>query len=627
MAYAQQHTTKKTTHKKALQSYEAAQQALRQRDTDAALTHLEKALKKDPAFVDAILMRADMLLQRRDYEGAKTGFARALTLAPDYALLAHLLLAEAAWGMQDYATVVEHATLYLEKGQPSEKRKAGAERLLQNARFAKDAVSRPVPFEPKRLDETVNTERPEYLPSLTADGQILVYTTRTSPRNEDIYYSTKTDTGWAVGQPLTVLNSIYNDSSPSIAADGQSMVFARNDERNNFDLYYAQRSEGRWEEPERLPAPISTDAWESQPCLSADGQELYFVSNRGGGKGKLDLWISAQQADGSWGKPTNMGANINTPYNEQAPFLHPDGQTLYFMSKGHPGMGAYDLYLSRRQDDGSWATPTNLGYPINTPNNEGALIVDLTGQTAYFDTDQEDPTGRIREMGNADLYTFVLPEPVRPLPATYVRVRVLDAGTLRPLPADLVFTRLNQNKKHVSIRANNDGVGLVVLPLGEDYGLRVDRPGYLFHSENFALKEMASRQDPFELEIRLNKVPAPGEVLSGEPIVLKNVFFDSGSAELLPASVGELQSLAELLETYPQIKILISGHTDNVGQIEDNLQLSTDRAKAVYDYLLEAGIAASRLSYQGFGEGRPIADNETPEGRQLNRRTTFEVVE
>jgi outer membrane protein OmpA-like peptidoglycan-associated protein/tetratricopeptide (TPR) repeat protein len=615
--------------KKTLKLYEEAKGHLNAVRLEEARSALEKTLQKAPDFLDARLMYADLLLQLKQFEQAEAAFKQAIALAPDYAPLAYYFLAQAEFEQGKYREAAANAGRYLSSGKARGNRQGEAARLQANAAFAAEAVENPVPFEPQSLGPNINTARPEYLPSISADGQALVYTTRVQPNDEDIYISYFQDGAWQPGQPVEELNTPYNESSPSISANGKAMVFASNARNNNFDLYYSRLERGRWSKPERLPPPVNTDAWESQPSLSADGSELYFASNRSGGQGQLDIWMSRMTGSGTWSQPENLGAKINTPLNEQAPFIHPDGQTLYFMSKGHPGMGQYDLFLSRREADGSWGEPQNLGYPINTPNNEGAMAVSLDGRTAYFDTDRFGPTARNQEMGNADLFAFQLPPAARPLPCTYVKARVRDAETLRPLLAEADFIRLRSQASHLRAKTDAEGSFLAVLPLGEDYALNISKEGYFFHSENFALAQAASQDEPFVLDVRLVPIPLPAAATptAEKPVILKNVFFETGSAALRPESLGELHRLKALLEENPALKIQINGHTDNVGKEEDNLLLSEARAKAVYDYLLGQGIAPGRLRFQGFGPNRPIASNDTPEGRQQNRRTEFQPLQ
>lgn len=626
--HGQDYLTVKDLNKKAEKQYEAAQSHINAGQNAAAIEVLNKLLEKEPSFIDGYLMQADLHLRQRAFAEAESGFETALMLDSTYAPLAYYLLAQAEFEQQKYAEAQIHLKAYFATGKVPQKRMTEARQLLRSAEFAAEAVQNPVPFAPHPLPATINTDRPEYLPSMNANGAFLVYTTRTTPRNEDIFISQWQDSTWSPGQPLEALNTPFNDSSPSLSADGRAMAFARNDRNGNFDLYYARQENGSWQDPERLPAPVNTGGFESQPTLSADGNLLLFVSDREGGFGRLDLWATRRNPDGSWRDPQNLGDMINTPLNEQAPFFHPDGQTLYFMSKGHPGMGQYDLFLARLKPDGSWGRPHNLGYPINTTNNEGALIVSLDGKTAYFDTDQLGPTARTQEMGNADLYTFDLYPEARPQPATYVEATVRDAATKRPLQAKLEFVRLNTQKIHQQGQTDERGQFLVVLPMGQDYALNVSKEGYLFHSENFALSEPTDLTEPYQLIIELRPVPETDISVEkpSAPVVLRNVFFASGSAELKQESIPELNQLKSFLEDNPERGIIINGHTDNVGEEADNLALSEARAKAVRDYLASHGINPIRLGYKGYGESRPIATNETPEGRALNRRTEFEIV-
>lgn len=625
---AQDFLTEKDLTGKLRKRFESAQQAVFNGQQGHARGELEKLLEKEPRCIDAQLMYADLLLQQSEYAGAESAFEKALQLSPGYAGLAYVLVGEAEIAQQKYAEAKAHLQTYFDGGHSTARWAAKARALLQQATFAEQAVKEPVPFEPKALPAAINTENPEYLPALSADGRYLVYTSRTTPRNEDIFISEYIDGQWQPGLPVAALNSPFNESSPSLSADGQAMAFARDGRDGNFDLYYARKRNGRWEAPALLPPPVNTSAFESQPSLSADGTILLFVSDRPGGQGQLDIWATRMLPDGSWREPQNLGTPINTPLNEQAPFFHPDGRTLYFMSKGHPGMGSYDLFRSQLEQGGEWSKPLNLGYPINTPGNEGALTVSLDGKTAYFDSDQADPTGRNQEMGNANLYTFELYEAARPNPATYVEATVRDARTKRPLEAEVEITRLSTQKVYGRSLTNEKGQFLIVLPMEDDYALSVDKEGYFFHSAHFALAEPQTLTEPYRLLIELQPIPPPDTApdTTNGPVVLRNIFFETGSAALQQASMPELKKLQQLLVEHPQMRIQINGHTDNVGRPEDNLALSENRAKAVRDYLATHGISPVRLQYKGFGETRPIADNSTPEGRAKNRRTEFEVL-
>lgn len=636
-AFAQgNYTTAKNVKGKMARQWENAMEYNRAEDFDRALKALGDLLKEDPSFIDAHLLRAAILYDRRELPAAEAGFEQALAIDPEYDEIVYYQLALTEMRQKKYEEAAGHFEAFLKREPRSESLRARATAYLADARFAAETLANPVPYEPRRLSDNINTPNAEYLPSLTADEQYLVYTAVVQGQ-EDFYISEKIDGVWQRGQPLEEVNTFQNEGAQSISADGRLLVFTACNRRAGLgrcDLYFSELQGGRWTKPQNMGQPVNSAAWESLPSLSADGKALYFASDRQGTLGRIDLWVSYRQPDGSWGQPQNLGKNINTPEDDQSPFIHPDGQTLYFMSKGHPGMGGFDLYLSRRQPDGTWGKPQNLGYPINTDANEGAFIVSLDGRTAYFASDRDPATGQphLDEKGRVttDIYSFELYPEARPQPVTYVKAQVRDAATGDPLAAKVEFFDLASEQVYASTVTGDDGVFLVCLPLGRDYALNVSRPQYLFHSENFALAGQTTLENPFLLEVELVSIPASltaAEEDKPKPVVLRNVFFATGSAALLPASRGELDRLAQLLRDNPKIKIQINGHTDNVGSDTDNLTLSENRAKAVYDYLVDKGIPAARLRYKGFGENKPIDTNETEEGRQNNRRTEFEMIQ
>lgn len=317
--------------------------------------------------------------------------------------------------------------------------------------------------------------------------------------------------------------------------------------------------------------------------------------------------------DGYWGPAQNLGPEINTPGEDNSPFIHPDGNTLYFASDGHPGMGGLDLFYSRWNPDNTWDIPVNLGYPLNTSGNEATLHVSADGSTAYYSSDRED------SYGGLDLYHFVMPEIIRPKPVTWVKAYVKSEKDKRPLAANVQLFDLETNSLITESSCDANGLFLITLPSGHDYGLFVNMDGYLFHSENFSLEE-GFPEEPYILEVLLKPVSV------GEVFTLRNIFFESGSAELLPESETELGKLLKLLTENTGMRISINGHTDNVGSVTDNQKLSEARAAAVRSYLETNGIDGKRMESRGFGESRPVGDNETEAGRALNRRTEIEVL-
>ncbi|MEM9820135.1 MAG: OmpA family protein [Bacteroidota bacterium] len=647
LAFAQpqqrSYTTKKTAKGKAKKYYDQGMQYNQKGDNQKGIKAFEKALKEKPDFIDAQIQWAALHYDSKRYADAEIGFEKVLDIDPAYQkkVLYVLGLTEVKLNKLDEA--VEHLDQYLSSGAKNKVLLKKARKKVETLRFAAVAMKNPVPFQPESLGAQVNTANPEYLPSFTADEETLVYTMRVRGQ-EDFYMSKKIDGVWQAGQPLEGINTPLNEGAQSISVDGRLLVFTicdrRKDGFGNCDLYFSEVYKDSWTVPANMGRPINTRAWDSQPSLSADGKALYFSSSREGGKGGLDLWVSYQQEDGRWGRPENLSELINTKADEQSPFIHADGQTLYFMSNGHPGMGGFDLFYSRRQEDGSWGKPQNLGYPINTEADESTLVISLDGQTAYFASDRdilppgEEKTDQEKVQG-MDLYSFPLYKEAQPQPVTYVKAKIYDAQNKQALSAKVEFVDLATGKLHAFSTTGVDGAFLICLPMGKNYALNVSKEKYLFHSEHFALSDVRTLEEPFELQIGLQSIPetpiasaeAPGSPAPADtkPIILHNVFFDTGSAELRAESFIELNRLKQLLEDNPQMNIQINGHTDNVGTEEDNLVLSENRAKAVLNYLVEKGIVASRLSHKGFGESRPIEANDTAEGRQTNRRTAFVV--
>jgi len=636
---AQKYTTKKTVKGKLKKVWDKGMQCNLKGENIKAIKEFEKALKMDPKFIDAQIQWAALNYEMKRFDLGEIGFEKVLAIDPNYNKKVLYTLGLSELKQNKYTEAAEHFKAYIDSGAKNKTLLAKADRLYKNCNFIGTALANQVPFNPISLGTNINTKNSEYLPSLTADGQTLVYTVR-ERNDENFYISSKNEEVWQEGKPISAINTDMNEGAQSISADGKIIFFTDCGGRRGYgscDLFFSEVRDGRWTPAENVGKPVNGKSWDAQPSISSDKNALYFCSNRAGGKGESDIWVSYRQAKGKWGTPENLGDVINTPGKEQSPFIHPDGQTLYFMSNSHPGMGGFDLYFSRKKEDGTWGTPENIGYPINTKNNEGALIISLDGKTAYFASDRKlgttdknatfgDPT----KSSDTDLYQFDLHEGARPQPVTYVQAKVYDIETKEALSASVEFINLKTGTTFAKSFTDYEGEFLICLPLGKDYALNVSKKKYLFHSENFALAENIASDQPFLLEIGLQPIKEPktesGIALSSKPIILKNVFFETGKADLRPESVAELNRLKSLLVENPLLRIQLNGHTDNIGSDTDNLNLSDARARAVYTYLIENGIDASRLSSKGFGETKPIDTNDTDEGRQNNRRTEFEVV-
>ncbi|MBA3647746.1 MAG: PD40 domain-containing protein [Chitinophagales bacterium] len=617
--FAQKYSTYKNASKRSLKAYGDASQYVIGKNYSGASKTLEELTAADPTFIDAWIMLGEVYKEQGNYVKAKESLEKAISLDPAYSWRELFFLAQCDWNLDNYDDCISNCQQFLSLRDISKERERDATRMLANAGFAKEAVKTPVPFDPKNLGSGINTEAPEYLPSLTGDEQAIIFTRRVGTgkySNEDFFVSYRKNSEWMPAQNIGGINTADNEGAQCISPDGNTIYFAacnRPDGAGSCDIYYSQRSNDQWSRPKNMGAPVNSVSWESQPSISADGKSLYFTSTRVGGKGGSDIWVSYKNETGSWELPVNLGDSVNSPFDEKSPFIHPDGSTLYFSSNGRPCMGGDDIFYSRKKNDGTWSAPVNLGYPINTKNDENSFIVSLNGQHAYFSSD------RIQQKHSMDLYEFDLYDKAQPNPVTYVKGKVADAGSGLPIAATIQLIDLDNGK--IIMAANSDpnrGNYLVSIPAGKNYALNVAAKGYLFYSENFSLKEH-NADKPYLIDVALK----PIEV--GSSVILKNIFFETDSYVLKDQSKAELNKLIDLLKQNTSLKIQVTGHTDDQGSDDHNQRLSENRAKSVYDYLVANGISPARLSFKGFGKTKPIASNSNEEGKAQNRRTEFTV--
>ncbi|MFA4870631.1 MAG: OmpA family protein [Pedobacter sp.] len=604
--------------KKAQSSYDKAQVQLASNNYDQAIILLQEAVKADPAFQFAFFQLADINRRLKSYEEAKQNYSSALALGNNLEARFYYGYAEAEMYTGDYNNALKHLNQFINtyKGNdPDFINKA--KKYLKDCEFAIIALKNPIKYEPLNMGAEINSVHRDYFPSVTADGNQLIFS-RKIDDNEDFYVSTLKDKQWSSPIPLSnqINTSKYNEGAQSISADGRYLFFTgcnRPDGLGRCDIYVSHKKGKEWGEPFNLGAPINSSYWESQPAISSDGSTLYFVSNRPGGLGGYDIWKSTLKADGFWTSPENLGPSINTPYDEHTPFIHPDGKTLYFSSDGWPGMGNKDIFMSRSDEKGNWSKPQNLGYPINTFNEETGLIVTPDGNYGLFSSNLKGG------YGDMDIYQFKMPESKKPLPITYVKGIVTDRETNAFLEAKVQVVNLKSRKiEYSDYTSVETGDFLAVMPIGGNYAFNVSANGYIFYSENYAL-DTSYINNPFILSVKLDKL------IIGKNMVMKNVFFNTNSYDLLPASVTELNTLKDLLKDNASLAIEIQGHTDNVGNDVINEKLSLQRAKAVYDFLIENKITPERLSFKGYGAKKPITTNDTEAQRKQNRRTSFVV--
>lgn len=617
-----------TQSRKAKKEYTEASGLFKLRNNVAALESINRAIKEDAAFVEAYLLKAEICHDMGRLTDEIDAFEKAKALHGQiYFKYLDYNLALTYLGIGEYEKARRCYNSFLLMEGTTKRSREYAEENLQKIEFALTQIKNPVPFEPQSLGADIELPYEQYWPSLSIDAKTLVFTmllpdsTRFLPNGEimmqeDFYVTKYIDGKWQPPVPIgSSINTPGNEGAQQISADGKMLVFTscnRRDGMGMCDIYFARKDiNGQWGRPYNAGSVINTKYSEKQPCLSPDGRRLYFASDRPGGYGKLDLWVSELQENGRWGKPVNLGERINTPQDDISPFIHPDNRTLYFSSDGRLGMGGKDIYITRLTDNLTWSEPKNLGYPINTYRDEIGLVVDNSGERAFFSSNFASATKNI--------YTFTLPAEVRPQPVSYVHGTITDKQTQRPLSATVQLLNVETGDTVMLVNADR-GEFLISLPIGQSYAMHVNHADYLFNSLHFNLGSQHTAIAPKEVAIQLEKP------IVGTNIVLNNIFFKTNSAELSNESFAELKRMEQFILANPTLKFEIGGHTDNIGTAEHNQQLSQQRAASVYKYLTQKGIDALRLTYKGYGATIPVADNSTSEGRSQNRRTELKII-
>jgi outer membrane protein OmpA-like peptidoglycan-associated protein len=587
-----------------------------------AIKMINEAVAIEPKYVDAYLSLAGINANMKNYAESVNQFEKAFALDSVYTNNYLLPYSISLAGTGRFKDALEAVNKFLLNPTLNDRSIKAGQFRKGTYQFAidydKTHPEKNYVFKPENLGDSINTTDLEYFPSLTIDGKKMVFTERIKG-NEDFFESDLNNGKWSKAFPLpgNINSSSFNEGAQNISQDGKWLIFTGcnfPEGLGSCDLYISYLTKNGWSEPQNLGPNVNSEFWESTPSLSPDKKDLYFSSNVPGGFGGKDIWVCHRNENGRWEEPLNLGPEINTPADESTPFIHADNQTLYFNSNGHECYSEKpDIFVSRKLQDGKWGKPENLGYPINTIDDEGSLIVAADGKTAYYSSDRSDTKGGL------DIYTFELRQDLRPLKTLWVKGNVYDKKTKEGLPSSIELTDVNTRQLVSKLQTDEDGNYLVTLPVGKDYAFNVKRKGYLFYSENYNISE-ATTDSVFEANIPLQPIEANAH------IILKNVFFDTKKTELKPASVTELDNVVRLMNENPNIKILISGFTDNVGKPADNLILSKGRAVAVVNYLISKGVKNERLSFKGNGETSPIAENSSEGGRALNRRTELSIV-
>jgi len=610
-------------NKKAVALYnEADNYRVRGMHTEA-IGLLEKALERDANFFEARFRLGLVYKAQKEWKASNDQFLRGLSGVADLRWQKAFAyeLGENYLQTGDYIPAAKYLELFLLGEALTRPKPAYARLLLDQAKFGLANRNDTARLVAHPMPDSVNRFQMQYFPVLTADERQLVFTRRLSAApdaDEDLVISIrKADGGWtAPGSISPQINTTENEGTCTISADGRTLIFTSCGGRKGFgncDLFQSVKTGDAWSVPVNLGSAINTAAWESQPALSADGRVLYFVSDRKGGVGGRDLYISFRSDDGRWTKAENMGKEINTPFDEISPFIHASNEVLFFSSKGRPGFGGYDVYRATRQEQG-WGEPVNVGYPINNHQDQFSMFVTPDGARGYYAHEVE---GR---QSSSLLYQFLVPEGLQiKSRSNVVKGQIRDRESGQPLKATVELHDLQKNLRQAVVQSDSvTGAYLFVLNEGSAYALHAAAPGYLFSSAHFNYEERW-RPEPVQQDIFLDRI------MAGKSVILSNVFFSFNRFDLEAKSRAELNQVADFLQRHPAITVEIGGHTDNVGTDAYNQSLSLNRARAVAAYLESRGIAGGRLVARGYGSKRPLRPNDSEENRQFNRRIEFQI--
>lgn len=622
-----QNASLSTKNKKAIELYMQADNYRVRRQYREAHQLLDEAIRKDENFLEAWHRKGITYLMARDFINARKSFEKghSLTDDPKKQKMFWYELGETLFNLGEYEQADDFLTKYLAAEPVNKKGIERAKALQKNTKFAKEASKVAAAYKQKDLPDTVNRFVLQYFPVLTADENELIFTRReglTDQYDEDIVISRKDKNNrWT--PPVSIspkINSELNEGTCTISADGRTLIFtscAGRESIGSCDLYVSRKTGNDWSEPENLGYLVNSREWESQPSLSADGRTLYFVSDRPGNIGRRDIWMTTQDENGKWTQARNIGAPINTVYDEMSPFIHANSKALYFASNGLVGFGGYDIYWSELQPDGKWGTPKNIGAPINTQEDQFSLYITANGKKGYYAHEVNLAMGNSRSR----LIETEIPESQQlQFRSNYVKGTVKDRTNKKPLAARIELVNLVKDSVEAVVYSDSlNGSYLMVLTQGAEYALYVNKKGYLFNSLNFNYSEVKDFE-PIYLDVELDPVRL------GSTAVLQNIFFDFDKFELKDKSLPELQKLLKFMNDNPKVRIEIGGHTDNSGSALYNKTLSEKRAQAVFQYLVDKGVASSRIVVKGYGPDKPVAGNETEEGRQRNRRIEFRLL-
>lgn len=621
--------------------------------TQAALDKYLQAIERDPQFIDALYSASECYMDLKQPGNQINCIKQAVPLDSTYWVRAYYNCAVALCQKGQFDEALQWFDLYdkfmIAKSKGKGKPKDPDPQWRKMAMAKMELMKNPVPFNPEYPSDYIrDTPFETYWPSISLDENELVVTSRL-PRDtvafnrdpsmigrinndetqEDMYIMRRDEETkkWKPLEPIYRINTDFNEGTQSLSPDGRWMFYTAcgyKDSKGSCDIYFSQRTRQGWSKGVNIGGPVNTEEWESQPCFAADGKTLYFVrgtsksTNRRGNIMRARITGTNAQGVPIFGKVYNLGDSINTDGDESHPFIHPDGKTLYFSSDTWPGLGGKDIFVSRLRK-GKWSKPVNIGYPINTVDDDEGFVVTASGTTGFYNSIRTVDGRRKREVKMFELY-----KGIRPKAVPFVRGVITDCDTKASIEATISLDRLSDGKNVAVSRALADGSFTLGLPGAADYLLSVNAKGYFFHSQKFSVSDVTKMHGPLTLTSESTCL-TPLKV--GRKIALRNIYFDTDKYEIKPESKVELDIVVQIMKENPEIRVEISGHTDNRASVKHNQVLSMNRAKSTVEYLVQHGIDRSRFEIKGYGLSMPCATNDTEEGRQLNRRIEAKIIE
>ena len=616
--------------KSAIAQFQKAKEAFKQNDADKGWVHLEKAIKKGGnTYYQPLIFAGDRRFKEGDIFQAIEYYDKALQIQELSSI--HLKKSIVYKYAGEFDLAIDSYQLYMKNARMSKERFRASELALENLKFTKrkyeEYMALGAPLEVVKL--VFSDEKMEYFPSPTGDDRKLLFTARMvqngAPTDENLFVAERLGAGWeSRSKPvLGRVNTRVNEGASSISADGEYMVFTacnRPDGVGKCDLYYSYFDPVKgWGFPELLPGKINTKRWESQPTLGPDGTTLYFVRGSNNQADDLDIMVAYKDDEGNWSTVEKLPFEVNSSGRERSPFIHFDGTTLYFVSERSPSIGGSDFFMVKRLSDSTWSAPENLGFPLNSFGDEFSLVVNAAGTHGYLSSNRgKDIIPNLDAMAEMDLYEFVLPEKMKPEQRLFKDFVVVHSVTQTPLGlANVKIKSLDEKEVYAGTSSKNTGLVRAMHDGANDLRISAYKKGFLPYSAVVSKDDLMDATTIYELPLTPLK--------SADSFVLRNLLFDTDKSELLAAGEQELRLLKKLLIDNPSLNATIVGHTDNQGGRSYNQKLSEDRATAVLEWLIDSGIESGRLNAQGEGMDKPVATNDTEEGRALNRRTEVQL--